>query len=91
MYFKSLFFIEIQIPLSKYLKQQKNRAFEIGGCNYTTCSISVAEIARRMINLFMSYLNIHLEFRLKLIIFSLCFHLISMTSWVDFCFLIRFI
>lgn len=51
----------------------KNRASEVGGCNYAADNINVAEYARRMVNLFMFYLNFHLEFRLKLIIFLLMF------------------
>ncbi|KAI5445715.1 hypothetical protein KIW84_013804 [Lathyrus oleraceus] len=49
MYFKSLLSIEIQIPLSKYLKQKnKNRASKFGGCNYAAGNINVAEITQRM-------------------------------------------
>ena len=32
-------------------KAKKNRASEVGGCNYAYGSISIADVARRMVNL----------------------------------------
>ena len=43
-------------------KAKKNRASEAGGCNYASGSISVAEVARRMVRKFIYFL-INLSFR----------------------------
>lgn len=42
-------------------KAKKNRASEVGGCNYAGGSISVAEVARRMVRKFIYFL-INLSF-----------------------------